>query len=1198
MQKLSKNIFKNSKKNLGIFFNRIDQKIISNNTRLYVTSSNIIKCKNNTNVNKYQNNQIMNIKKRNYNNDLFTVRNSQEFLDSLKKSLSILSKSGSWSYTEAWVPNAEENKLTRCDSWSSDKKYAADQVSEIAVKGGSGPVFEAFNTKKPIQLQSLKNIQKLANAGLNNGVVLPILTKEGKVIAILSFYSAEARDIARDVESLNPLAPGLVGSGIASIRKSGVFFQNTGDVNETQLVDVFNRIVDTGVFNTNVVYEEVYKFYNELGFPKDYFKRFGAEELANYIHTYIAAKKVAETLGKPEEIMMETIHNNKRLYFCPNDEESVKIVERKIENSIKSLPKGSTYSVRVWCSTGSPVFGGKKKIAFYEFSQEEFLTPNVSEEETGLNKLATQSFIEEKSPNVKERYQSLLETAKGKQSPRYGINIGNETANLIIMLRTNDSFLSYFSQLVSSDSELSWNRKFVENFSNGLTSYSLYFKYNKNLENSVIESKLQSLAHQLGLLSILPQETRITHMFTNKTFSVEEYTYAMSVSRFVYYFMNNKSEEYAMLVKYIKNDPVNLGRLETMHNRLRSAAVSPARIQECITTYPEIIRELYEDFKSLRVPGRVVQGQSPKFNEELAKKINKTVSSDIDEVILGGFLRFNEHCLKTNFFKPNKSALSFRMGQGILQKGDVNEVPFGIFWVMGTDFQGFHVRLRDVARGGIRMIVSQNDSIYNKNADTQFQENYNLAATQNKKNKDIPEFGSKGTILLYRSRSKNTNVDTFLPFKKYVAGLLDLLCESDRVWYNDFYGSPEVLFLGPDEGTATYMQWAAEYAKRRGYRFWQAFTTGKPPSMGGIPHDIFGMTTRSVHSNVLGCLKKSGLKEEEVTKLQTGGPDGDLGSNEILISKDKTIAIVDGSGVLYDPEGINRPQLEILANNREMINKFDKSYLGPKGFKVLLDDVNVKLPNGEVVENGRKFRDEFHLLPYSSADLFVPCGGRPGAVNLNNVHRLLNEDGTPRFKFIVEGANLFFTQDARQVLEKAGVVLYKDASANKGGVTSSSLEVLAALSMKEEEFAKHMMVSDINNPSPFYSNYVKEIQEIVSKNAELEFEAIWREHERTGTPRFLLTDIISDKINSLNDMINQSTLYENYELKCKVLLTALPKTLVSTIGLTEIMRKVPDNYLRAIFSANLASTYIYKYGIDAPEICFFEFMQALFPSPK
>jgi hypothetical protein len=37
----------------------------------------------------------------------------------------------------------------------------------------------------------------------------------------------------------------------------------------------------------------------------------------------------------------------------------------------------------------------------------------------------------------------------------------------------------------------------------------------------------------------------------------------------------------------------------------------------------------------------------------------------------------------------------------------------------------------------------------------------------------------------------------------------------------------------------------------------------------------------------------------QVTKFQTGGPDGDLGSNEILVSKDRTIAIVDGSGVVW-----------------------------------------------------------------------------------------------------------------------------------------------------------------------------------------------------------------------------------------------------------------------------------------------------------
>ena len=45
------------------------------------------------------------------------------------------------------------------------------------------------------------------------------------------------------------------------------------------------------------------------------------------------------------------------------------------------------------------------------------------------------------------------------------------------------------------------------------------------------------------------------------------------------------------------------------------------------------------------------------------------------------------------------------------------------------------------------------------------------------------------------------------------------------------------------------------------------------------------------------------------------------------------------------------------------------------------------------------------------------------------------------------------------MIEKAGVIMFKDASANKGGVTSSSLEVLAALVLTDDEFRTHMAVS-------------------------------------------------------------------------------------------------------------------------------------------
>lgn len=170
--------------------------------------------------------------------------------------------------------------------------------------------------------------------------------------------------------------------------------------------------------------------------------------------------------------------------------------------------------------------------------------------------------------------------------------------------------------------------------------------------------------------------------------------------------------------------------------------------------------------------------------------------------------------------------------------------------------------------------------------------------------------------------------------------------------------------------------------------------------------------------------------------------------DEILLSSEKYVAIVDGSGVLADPNGLDREELLRLAKGRMMINNFDRSKLSKEGYVVLVDDRDITLPDGEVVPDGTDFRNVAHFK--YKADLFVPCGGRPEAVNISNVADLFDEDGKCHYKYIIEGANLFLTQQARLYLEKRGVIVFKDASANKGGVTSSSLEVLAGLGLNDQ----------------------------------------------------------------------------------------------------------------------------------------------------
>ena len=93
-----------------------------------------------------------------------------------------------------------------------------------------------------------------------------------------------------------------------------------------------------------------------------------------------------------------------------------------------------------------------------------------------------------------------------------------------------------------------------------------------------------------------------------------------------------------------------------------------------------------------------------------------------------------------------------------------------------------------------------------------------------------------------------------------------------------------------------------------------------------------------------------------------------------MLSSDKTVAVIDGSGVLADPAGIDREELRRLAKLRVTVSNFDKSKLSKDGYLVKVEEQDVKLPSGEIVLDGTDFRNGAHLR--FKADLFVPCGGR------------------------------------------------------------------------------------------------------------------------------------------------------------------------------------------------------------------------------
>ncbi|KAJ1991452.1 NAD-dependent glutamate dehydrogenase [Dimargaris cristalligena] len=1002
----------------------------------------------------------------------------------------------------------------------------------------------------------------------------------------------------------------------ATADHSSDYTANIYEGKQEQMVRVSGVLEKMGFIPKELIKSEVSWFYNNLGIDDMYFMLENDETIANHILALYGAQVSSFTktdagldinLEKESDDGAVFIHTSKPGVSQLHGPQH----ERRIdENYLDISTPNLAYRLESYRSRGNVSEKVNAQLRCYFITRCDFVNSAPSPADLkDINLVSDKTFLGKATANTLEVYQRVINHVLDRAGPVLEMHEipNSRERRLIIGYRqgSTQNFLSAMSDLYHYY-DLFSTRKYVEQFSNGVTIVSLYLSPLANSTSPPIEHSIHQVLKEASLIYCIPT-TPLQNLFQTNQLSVQETTYGYVGWIFSQHFLNRLGSEYTSLATVLNTqDPLHVEVLDKIKKRLRTDTFTREYILDIILRYPELIKLLYVNFamvhyvnptadNSLRPTLSYQRLQTGKVltDDELLDKIKRTTTNSHELMVFQSLLTFNKHVLKTNFYQPTKVALSFRLNPSFLPDIEYPTPMYGMVLVVGSEFRGFHLRFRDVSRGGIRVIRSRNKEAYSINLRSLFDENYALAATQQRKNKDIPEGGSKGTILLDFNHQDKARV----VFEKYVDSVLDLLLDGQTPGIKekivDLHGKPEILFFGPDEGTADFMDWASQHARSRGATFWKAFTTGKSQSLGGIPHDTYGMTTRSVHQYVLGIQRKLGLKEEQVTKIQTGGPDGDLGSNEIKISKDKTIAVVDGSGVLYDPEGINRAELTRLAEARRMISDFDMSTLSPQGFRVLVDEYKVRLPNGVLVPDGFTFRNEFHLNPLSSAQFFVPCGGRPESVDVNNVSKLFDADGNPRFKYVVEGANLFFTQEARLRLEKAGVVVFKDASANKGGVTSSSMEVLAALAFDDERFESMMTVKGGVTPQ-FYSEYVKAVHHIIERNAELEFECLWREHKRTGKPRSLLSDDLSVAVVKLNEELQNTTLWDDVALRHVVLSEALPKLLIDTLGLEGILSRVPEAYTRAIFGAYLASRFVYKYGTEPSQFAFFEFMTPYF----
>jgi glutamate dehydrogenase len=156
------------------------------------------------------------------------------------------------------------------------------------------------------------------------------------------------------------------------------------------------------------------------------------------------------------------------------------------------------------------------------------------------------------------------------------------------------------------------------------------------------------------------------------------------------------------------------------------------------------------------------------------------------------------------------------------------------------------------------------------------------------------------------------------------------------------------------------------------------------------------------------------------------------------------------AGCAEDPNGLAPTELLRLVLEGLPIGSFNQTLLSATG-KLYLCDPALNASAAEA-EEALRARNTMHNRVIS--DAFIPAGGRPNTIHINNWKQFLRPDtGKPSSKLIVEGANLFLTPAARAALHaETGIPIVKDSSANKCGVICSSFEIMSSMLLSDQEF--------------------------------------------------------------------------------------------------------------------------------------------------
>ena len=538
---------------------------------------------------------------------------------------------------------------------------------------------------------------------------------------------------------------------------------------------------------------------------------------------------------------------------------------------------------------------------------------------------------------------------------------------------------------------------------------------------------------------------------------------------------------------------------------------SQASIERALTNNAGITQSLVRLFETSFDPS------GPKQTAARADKIIGSIRAALDNVasldedrILRSYLNLVQATLRTNFYQPGadgkpKGYVSFKLDPQKIPDLPLPRPKFEIF-VYSPRVEGVHLRMGDVARGGLRWSDRREDFRT---------EVLGLMKAQNVKNTVIVPVGAKGGFFPKRLPVAGTRdaiqAEGIACYQTFIRALLDItdnivngrIVPPARVLRRD--GDDPYLVVAADKGTASFSDIANALSIEYGFWLGDAFASG---GSAGYDHKKMGITARGGWECVKRHFREIGvdIQSQDFTASGIGDMSGDVFGNGMLLSKHMQLqAAFNHQHIFLDPTPdaassfAERQRLFDLPRSswddydRKKISRGGGVYsrsvksilLSPVAQSMLGLEAAAAAPN-EIIR--AILRMPVDLLWNGGIGTYVKASDETNNDVGDRTNDAVRINGAElRAKVIGEGGNLGFSQRGRVEYALGGGRINTDFIDNSAGVNTSDVEVNIKILLNPSMQAGKLSQKDRDK---LLARMTDEVAALVLRNNYLQSQAI------------------------------------------------------------------------------------------------------------